>query len=219
MTVLLKLPLFPLNTVLFPGMTLPLHIFEQRYREMVNLCLHTRQPFGVALIQSGSEVGAPAKPHPIGTYGSISRVERLSDGRMNIEVVGHERFRVLELHHDQAYLTGTVERFPLQETGEPAAAACARRLAPWISRYLKLLGQAADLKLDQQAMPARPAALAYLGAIILQVPMPEKQALLNCASAQAMLEREHRLYRREISLVRAMLAAPPAQQASDFSPN
>jgi Lon protease-like protein len=200
-------------------MTLPLHIFEPRYREMINLCLHTRQPFGVALIQAGSEVGAPARPHLVGTYGAISRVERLPDGRMNIEVVGHERFRLLELHHDQAYLTGTVERFPLQAADEPAAAACARRLAPWISRYLKLLGDAADLNLDHQAMPARPAALAYLGAIILQVPLPEKQALLSCASARTMLEHEHLLYRREISLVRAMLAAPPAQQTADFSTN
>ena len=215
----LKLPLFPLNTVLFPGMTLPLHIFEPRYREMVNLCLASRQPFGVALIQTGPEVGGPATPHPIGTYGAISRVERLPDGRLNIEVVGQERFRLLELHHDQAYLTGTVERFPLQEGDPPATAACARRLAPWIARYLKLLGQAADLQLDQQAMPARPTALAYLGAIILQIPMPEKQALLTCASTHAMLDQEHRLYRREISLVRAMLGAPPNSQAADFSPN
>lgn len=215
----IKLPLFPLHTVFFPGMTLPLHIFEQRYRDMVNGCLNDRRPFGVLLIRSGQEVGGSANPHTVGTYGSISRVERLPDGRLNIEVVGQERFRVLDLHHDQAYLTGTVEKFPLQDPEAPTAVHAARRLAPWLSRYLKLLGDAAELPLEQQAMPAKPAALAYLAAIIVQIPMAEKQLLLNCPSTAELLTRENRVFRREISLVRAMLSRHQAAQNSDYSPN
>jgi Lon protease-like protein len=217
--VLQKLPLFPLPLVFFPGMTLPLHIFEARYREMINLCLDERQPFGVALIRSGREVGGPATPHRVGTYGTISRVERLPDGRMNIEVVGQERFHILDLHHDRAYLTATVEKFPLLQADDPGAVRCARRLAPWIMRYLKLLGDAAELPLDRQAMPARPAALAYLAAIIVQVPMAEKQTLLDCPTAEAMLTREHAIYRREASLIRVLLSNPQASQSPDFSPN
>lgn len=217
--VLRQLPLFPLHTVFFPGMTLPLHIFEPRYREMINRCVDERLPFGVVLIQAGAEVGAHARPHSIGTSGSISRVERLPDGRMNIEVVGQERFRILDLHTDRAYLTGTVEQFPLGEMDSPAAARNARRLAPWVARYLKLLGDAAELSLDQQAMPVRPAALAYLAAIVVQIPMAEKQQLLACATAETMLDRECRLYRRELSLIRAMLTSPQAHHSADLSPN
>ncbi|MGQ0603093.1 MAG: LON peptidase substrate-binding domain-containing protein [Anaerolineales bacterium] len=156
----IKLPLFPLHTVLFPGMTLPLHIFEPRYREMINRCVTDRLPFGVVLIDSGREVVGPARPHPIGTYGTISRVERLPDGRMNIEVVGQERFRIHELHTDTSYLQGTVEKFPLAAPNESQAQNCARRLTPWITRYLKLLGQVADMSFDKQEMPASPVALA-----------------------------------------------------------
>jgi Lon protease-like protein len=215
----IKLPLFPLHTVFFPGMTLPLHIFEPRYREMINLCVTDRLPFGVVLINSGPEVGGLARPHPVGTYGTISRVERLPDGRMNIEVVGQERFRIRELHHDQSYLTGTVEKYALAAHDESHAQQCVQQLRPWIDRYLKLLGQVADISFDKQEMPANPVALAYFSAIVVQVPMVEKQALLDCPTAEEMLDRERALYRREISLIRAMLSSPQADHNADFSPN
>lgn len=200
-------------------MTLPLHIFEPRYRQMINRCLAEREPFGVLLIRTGPEVGGLADPHPVGTYGSISRVERLRDGRMNIEVVGQERFRVLALHEDEAYLTGTVEKYPLREEHGPTAARCARHLVHWVGRYLKLLSEVVDVSFDRQGLPNSPLALAYFAAIIVQAPMNEKQALLNCSTADEMLERECVLYRRELSLIRAMLNVPKLQQNSDFSPN
>src|ERR1700757_4702903 len=96
----MKLPLFPLNTVLFPGMALPLRIFEPRYRLMIEECLTSGGSFGVALISSGREVGDPAVPHRVGTSARIAGAERLSDGRLNIEVVGQERFHILDLYHD-----------------------------------------------------------------------------------------------------------------------
>ena len=85
----MKLALFPLHTVLFPGMALPLHIFEPRYRQLVDHCLETNSAFGVVLIQSGREVGGPAIPHTIGTTARITAAERLPDGGLNIEAVGH----------------------------------------------------------------------------------------------------------------------------------
>jgi hypothetical protein len=148
----MKLPLFPLHTVLFPGMLLPLHIFEPRYRKMINECLDGNRPFGVALIAQGPEVGGRAEPHAVGTWALISRVERQPDGRMSIEAVGQERFRILRLHDDEDYLTGTVERFPLGGAKEDRAQQLARRLRPWLERYLTLLGQAVD---SPFANPAR----------------------------------------------------------------
>ena len=75
------LPLFPLNLVLFPGMPLPLHILEERYRAMIGECRDTEQPFGVVLIKEGLEVGGPADPFMTGTSARIVRVEDMDDGR------------------------------------------------------------------------------------------------------------------------------------------
>jgi Lon protease-like protein len=87
-----ELPLFPLQTVLFPGMVLPLHIFEARYRTMIDLCLRENKPFGVLLIRDGHEVGGPAITYRMGTSAYITQAETLPDGRINILSVGYQRF-------------------------------------------------------------------------------------------------------------------------------
>ena len=213
------LPLFPLQTVLFPGMALPLHIFEPRYQLMINECLSRAAPFGVVLIQSGREVGEPATPHVIGTTAHIAGAERMADGRLNLEVVGQQRFHILSLHHDQAYLTGTVEEYPLAGGDERAAHQSARALLPWLGRYMSLLSEKAEAKFDPADMPREPASIAYLAAIIAQIPMPEKQQLLALASAQELLDQERAIYRRETALVRAMLQTQRPSQSTGFSTN
>src|ERR671938_1253163 len=90
------LPLFPLEqVVLFPGMSLPLRIFEERYKVMIGACQVTDQLFGVLLIRSGREVGEPAVPERVGCTARMLRVDRLPDGRMNILTIGEQRFRLL----------------------------------------------------------------------------------------------------------------------------
>ncbi len=93
----ISIPLFPLNTVLFPGQVLPLHIFEERYRRMIGQCIEKSWPFGVTLIQEGEEVGGLAKPFKVGTTARVTQVERLDDGRLNIISVGEMRFRIASL--------------------------------------------------------------------------------------------------------------------------
>ena len=215
----MKLPLFPLHTVLFPGMPLPLHIFEPRYRDMINACLQEKAAFGVALIRSGAEVGGPAEPHFIGTAARISRVERLPDQRLNIEAVGQERFRILALHHDQSFLTGTVAPFPLLGTRDPASQQAAEALRPWLSRYLALLGEAARTEIKEDVLPTDPASVAYLAAVIAQIPLAEKQDLLSISGAAELLARERAIYRREVSLLGAMLHQPALDSNAPFSPN
>ncbi len=212
-------PLFPLNTVLFPGMALPLHIFEPRYRLMVNTCISQNTPFGVVLIESGREVGAPATPHSIGTTAHIAGVERMPDGRLNIEVVGQQRFHILSLHHDQAFLTGTIEEFPLAGGEARAARRSAAALLPWLLRYLALLGEKAETRFDPAKMPREPASIAYLAAILAQIPTTEKQGLLALATAQELLDHERAIYRRETALLRTMLQTNPADQPAGFSAN
>jgi Lon protease-like protein len=200
-------------------MTLPLQIFEPRYLEMIGLCLDQGLPFGVVLIDSGREVGGPARPHPVGTAARITGVERQAGGRLHIEAVGQQRFRVLDLQHDHAYLTGIIEDFPLAGANEQPARQSARALVPWLARYLRLLGEAAESQLNQKDLPHDPAGVGYLAAIVAQIPMLEKQALLSTSTATELLQRERAIYRREISLLRAMLSSDRARSATPFSPN
>jgi Lon protease-like protein len=106
-----EIPLFPLNTVLLPGETLALHIFEPRYREMVGRCLEERRSFGVALIRRGHEVGdAEVEPHAVGTVARIARAQRFEDGRYEILIVGDERFRIVALDREsRPYQVAAVE--------------------------------------------------------------------------------------------------------------
>src|SRR5438105_9138369 len=88
----IELPLFPLNVVLFPGAELPLHIFEPRYRLMINECYEQEKPFGVVLAQAESEI-LQEEPYSVGTMAEIEALDRLEDGRMNLIVKGTQRFR------------------------------------------------------------------------------------------------------------------------------
>jgi Lon protease-like protein len=92
-TGLRELPLFPLNTVLFPGGPLSLRIFEPRYVDMVKRCLRDESPFGVVLIRAGQEVG-PAEFHDIGTLARIIDFDTLPDGLLGLQCIGEQRFRV-----------------------------------------------------------------------------------------------------------------------------
>ena len=96
-------------------MPLKLHIFEERYKLMIGQCYKAGQPFGVALIQSGHEVGGRAQPFAIGCTAIITQLEPLPEGRMNIVAIGQERFQIQSLKFDQPYLVGLVEPYPLAE--------------------------------------------------------------------------------------------------------
>ena len=114
---ILDIPLFPLNTVLFPGMTLPLHIFEDRYKRMIAVCLEQGRSFGVVLIKSGAEVGGEAIPYDVGTVARIVQAVPMADGRYNILTQGAARFQVLESRYQSGYLTARVELLDEEELG------------------------------------------------------------------------------------------------------
>lgn len=214
-----KLPLFPLNVVLFPGMPVSLHVFEDRYRLMVNRCLQSGAPFGVVLIRSGLEVGGPAETYGIGTSARLSRVERLPDGRFNIEAIGQDRFSIVALDRSEPYLSADVAPFPLTLSDSPQAFHAASRLLPRLLDYISMIGRASEASFKDLSIPRDPAAIAYLGAVIAQVPLPEKQALLSLASCADLLERERELYRRELPLLRHMLSTATEAGNEAFSRN
>ena len=93
---LMRIPLFPLNSVLFPGGVLPLRIFEQRYLDMAAACMREARPFGVCLIVAGAEVGEVAETHPVGTLARISDWDMEQLGMLQVGTVGGQRFRILD---------------------------------------------------------------------------------------------------------------------------
>ena len=100
----MELRLFPLQTVLFPGMQIPLNVFEPRYLQLVRECTEQDEPFGIALIREGPEVGGPTVPFTVGT---TARIEHASPGVLNaiqLSARGEQRFRIAALHHDRPYL-------------------------------------------------------------------------------------------------------------------
>lgn len=105
----MRLALFPLDLVLFPGAVLPLHVFEERYREMIGRCISDGADFGVARIRSGQEVGGHAETAGMGTVASIVQHRRLPDGRYVLLAAGGDRFRILERLPDEPFPQARVE--------------------------------------------------------------------------------------------------------------
>lgn len=143
-------PLFPLHTVLCPGIALPLHIFEERYRAMIARCLERSEPFGVVLIRDGRELG-PLAGHvaEVGTLAAIRQVSRYADGRMDLVTVGTTRFRVTGLETGrEPWLTGIVDDLPEPLGGDLAAAAeLAERTGRRFLAYLERI-QGSPVRVD-----------------------------------------------------------------------
>jgi Lon protease-like protein len=196
-----NLPLFPLNTVLFPGIPIHLHIFEPRYLEMVQMCLQNHKPFGVILIRQGAEANGPlADPFSVGCSARIMETEELEDGRLNITALGEDRFRVLNLITDLPYLSGMVESVPMHKPCNLNVLWAVRKLRPNLSRYLKLLSQSAEadgLDLEQLALPEDPLLLINFAASLIQIPPIEKQPILEAGTTLDMVQQVLRLCRRE----------------------
>jgi len=115
-------PIFPLQTVLFPGAMLPLKIFEVRYMDMAKACLKDSSPFGVCLIREGQEVGAPAVPEPVGCLARIAQCDVEELGILKVTAEGLERFRIVSREvNRQGLIVGEVERLATEEDAPDAA--------------------------------------------------------------------------------------------------
>ncbi len=123
------LPLFPLPLVLFPRTPLPLHIFEDRYKEMIGDVLPNRSEFGVVLARENGILNA-------GCTAVVEEVlERHPDGRMDILTVGRRRFEILDLNDEKSYLRGAVEFFDDDEPGDSRPGMCANGRSPRTKRF------------------------------------------------------------------------------------
>jgi len=186
-----NLPLFPLNVVLFPGGMLPLHIFEQRYREMVKYCIRHESSFGIVMIKDGEESGEAAKPCKIGTVVDLVEVDRFPDGRMNIVTSGHSRFEILDVDNELPYLVGRVR---ILDAYDMEADKKLEKIASETRQlYIEYESLSSFLRFGWQPPeenPEHPQQLAFQIGSRLRIPNNEKQELLEIISFDELLKRE-----------------------------
>lgn len=218
------MPLFPLGTVLYPGLVLPLHIFEERYRQLVRDLLAGPEPqrFGVIAIREGRETGIAgiSSLHEIGCTATLRQVEQYEDGRYDLVTVGTQRFRLVELDESQPYLQGEVDLMA-EPAGEAADAGLAARAVQAAFRgYLGALSERGATEISIPELPDEPILLSYLVAASMIVELPAKQSLLAEPDAARRLATERGMLARETTMLRRLPSTPaPDLRYTPYSPN
>ena len=206
-----ELPLFPLGTVLFPGLVLPLHVFEERYRALVRHLIAlpdgTPRQFGVVAIRRGWEVDQQATLtlHDVGCTAQVRQVTSHPDGRFDLTTVGHRRFSIRRVEAGrEPYLLAEIDW--LDE--EPGPADEFDRLVPTVldlfQRYLRLIRPA---QVGEQ-VPDDPTVLSHVIAAAAALSLDERQALLAAPDTATRLRAERSLLRREVGLLGRVRAVP-----------
>jgi len=218
------MPLFPLGTVLYPGLVLPLHIFEDRYRRLLGDLLAGPEPreFGVIAIRKGRETGVEGVSalYEIGCAAALRQVARHDDGRFDVVVVGTQRFRLLGLDQSRPYLQGEIELLA-EETGDEAAAALVARAVQRAFRdYLDALATQGGARVDVPDLPDEPVLLSYLVAASIIVDLNDRQVMLAEPDAASRLAAERTLLARETRILRTLTSTPATDlRSSPYNPN
>ena len=221
-----KIALFPLDLVLFPGMMLPLHIFEPRYKAMIKECLGNGHPFGVVLVRKESDpsdIKAYKPPlsdmYTIGTTAHISAVEHLDDGRMNLITVGQDRFVIKNIQvSEDEFFVGEVDPFPMGDEDNLRLAPLVDKLRPMVQKYINHLAEASGEDLSQAILPTDPIALAYLAGTAMQGPLADKQKLLAATSLKSLIVNTMLVLNREDQILDYMLKAYEAHRQVERLP-
>jgi len=213
-----RLPLFPLGLVLLPGLLLPLHVFEERYRVLVRELLELpeeQRRFGVVAIREGREVGADGVTalHEVGCVAQLRRVEPHEDGRFDIVTTGAERFQLTGLDTDGPYLTGLVDYLPDDMGPAEEAPLLDRAVRAAFLEYLAALSKAGGDEIEAPDLPDSSLVLSYLVAATMLLDLEDRQALLAEPDGASRLRAELTALRRETKLLRVLTAAP----APDFA--
>ena len=218
------LPLFPLSAVLFPGMRLPLHIFEERYRQLAADLQAQPEPrrFGVIAIRKGREVGADGITAlcDVGCVAEVRQIAPHPDGRFDLATVGTERFRLLRVDDSLPYFQGEVEMLPEEELSGDAAEATPSALAfvthqvqAGFRGYLNALADRGGGVVNVADLPDEPLLLSYVVGAAMIIDLPERQSLLAAPAALDRLRLERSLLVREAAMLRATTSRP----APDFA--
>lgn len=203
-----EVPLLPLSAVFFPHLLLPLFIFEERYKLLVNKCLADSAPFGVVLIKVGREVGGPAVPHTVGTMARILHSQRESDGKMHISALGEARFKLLDWWRSEPYLTGRAMLWEDAMGEEARVAILDNEARPLLRTCLMLQMKLASQPFspEEVELPTDSATLSYLIGAALELENLEKQRLLEIPDVEGRLGAEIALLTRNNECLEARLA-------------
>ena len=220
------LPLFPLSTVLFPGMRLPLHVFEERYRLLVAHLRRQPEPrrFGVIAIRKGREVGADGIDalYDVGCVATVRQITPHADGRFDLATVGTERFRLLRVDSGLPYFRGEVEPLrdePGADDNEPLAFAVSRAQAGFRG-YLNALADRGGGVISVADLPDEAVLLSYVVGAAMIIDLPERQSLLAAPTALDRLRLERSLLVRETAMLRVTTSRPAPDYAFEqFSQN
>ncbi len=218
------LPLFPLGAVLYPGMLLPLHIFEERYRQLIRDLLDGTEGrrFGVIAIRKGRETGIDGvhSLYKVGCTAALRRVDRHDDGRFDIVAVGAQRFRLLRLDQTRPYLQGEVELLTEEPTDPAAAEPAARVIQAAFREYLDALTEWGGATVRLEELPDEPELLSFIVAAAMVIDLPERQAMLAEPDTLRRLAMQRALLSRETAMLRTTTSRPaPDLRNTPYSPN
>lgn len=237
----MRLPHFPLHTVLFPHLPLPLHVFEERYRAMARDIMAADSPYGgrlvVSMITEGPQVGGEATARPIGTICEVHSAEQFPDGRWLLLVVGVARARVGSIDRSGPYAVADVSE--ISELAGAGASALVPRVQQALDAYLatvkRFVARTASVAehsqeprdvtvtLDQVLKPIRlpddPVAASYAVGGVLPVELSRKQQLLELPDAAVRLRAELELLRRETTLLDEEAMPPVPASDLGYHPN
>jgi uncharacterized protein len=218
------LPLFPLGAVLYPGMLLPLHIFEDRYRQLVRDLLDGPEPrrFGVIAIRKGRETGIEGVQslYEVGCIAVLRRAEQHDDGRFDIVTVGTQRFRLRRLDESRLYLQGEVEVLPEETVDPEAAAPVVLAVQAAFRGYLDALTEYGGATVQLEELPDEPVLLSFVVAAAMVIDLPERQALLAESDTVRRLGLERALLWRETGVLRTTTSRPaPDLRHTPYNPN
>ena len=177
----MEIPLFPLpNLVLFPHIVVPLHIFEERYKTMINACIDSSEVFGLVLLRSGADEESEETIHRVGVTARIVEVERLDEGRMNILCEGEQRFRIYRFSQQTPFWKGGVNF--IEDDERNATEALYEQVA---ELYRSVVDVSAKLSGSQEAelvLPDSSTDLSYMVSYVLDIEPEDKQKLLEMDS-------------------------------------
>ncbi|WP_436773850.1 LON peptidase substrate-binding domain-containing protein [Yinghuangia sp. YIM S09857] len=213
-----RLPLFPLNLVLYPGLVLPLNVFEERYRRLVRDLLalpEGERRFGVVALRSGREVGELAGDpvdavFPVGCVAEVATIRPHADGRFDVVATGATRFRLLAVDDSGPYLVGEVEAMaePKGDDAEVMTLAVSRAFAEY---QRKLTGAQGRGPVELPELPDDAVVLSYLVAAAMVLDLSDKQSLLVAEDGTVRLRAELSLLRRENALLEHIRALPAVE--------
>lgn len=233
-----RLPLFPLNSVLFPGLVLPLNVFEERYRAMMRELLKSPEDeprrFAVVAIRDGHEVApsAPGMPDPtarpergpaagfgadpvqafhgVGCIADAATVRERAGGTFEVLATGTTRVRLLSVDASGPYLTAELEELP-EDPGDEAGA-LAEGVLRAFRQYQKRLAGARERSLSTGSdLPDEPSVVSYLVAAAMMLDVPTKQRLLQAPDTASRLRDELKLLRAETAIIRNLPSLPASE--------